>query len=75
MTTLMLTRGCTFNGAIAFQRWKEAHYLTIGWGNNLQWGHRLSAMEGPARSLVPGILVTPFNGAIAFQRWKGQGSP
>ena len=35
----------------------------------LQWGHRLSAMEGSLRRC--GLMAAlGFNGAIAFQRWK-----
>ena len=84
----------SFNGAIAFQRWKEQQgppwpcdrgasmgpspfsdgrfiTFTIHIGvSRLQWGHRLSAMEGRAPSSPPTALLTRFNGAIAFQRWK-----
>ena len=37
----------SFNGAIAFQRWKVAYDDSdVDQGLHLQWGHRLSAMEG-----------------------------
>ena len=60
-----------FNGAIAFQRWKAAeHRQAEAQEPVLQWGHRLSAMEGVTRS-TGSAGRTAFNGAIAFQRWKG----
>ncbi len=36
----------------------------------LQWGHRLSAMEGRTLVVGVGVVKSRFNGAIAFQRWK-----
>ena len=36
----------------------------------LQWGHRLSAMEGFQLRQTYQPYTTCFNGAIAFQRWK-----
>ena len=64
----------TFNGATAFRRWK----LTAGLhaqavlGPNLQWGHRLSAMETVQACLGRESAGGPasFNGATAFRRWK-----
>ena len=41
----------------------------------LQWGHRLSAMEGGESSDFCPQWCVGFNGAIAFQRWKGCISP
>ena len=62
--------GESFNGAIAFQRWKD---ITPAFSSKdmwyLQWGHRLSAMEGSTKSFSQSALRA-FNGAIAFQRWK-----
>ena len=41
----------------------------------LQWGHRLSAMEGCHPHGGPRGHYNSFNGAIAFQRWKGGDDP
>ena len=45
-----------------------------GWGphqiSELQWGHRLSAMEGTSPGGCLKGTSPGFNGAIAFQRWK-----
>ena len=61
----------SFNGAIAFQRWKARLTENIGFYKSaLQWGHRLSAMEGTFSPATPLRPVSSFNGAIAFQRWK-----
>ena len=44
----------SFNGAIAFQRWKGLNTgLGIETRQLLQWGHRLSAMEGSNRHRMP----------------------
>ncbi len=87
-----------FNGAIAFQRWKGSAE-DVGEGRDaasmgpspfsdgrsiaivsqrsllrLQWGHRLSAMEGRRRRAGTPEPFRRFNGAIAFQRWKVVGA-
>ena len=63
-----------FNGATAFQRWKR---LNMEFPKcdvcNLQWGHRLSAMETGATPTARRATTTTFNGATAFQRWKPDG--
>ena len=38
--------------------------------NNLQWGHRLSAMETCSARLTEYSTFLTFNGATAFRRWK-----
>ena len=56
-----------FNGAIAFQRWKLGHPGSGGHLLWLQWGHRLSAMEGgfpSLQGLLPGLASmgpSPFS--------------
>ena len=61
----------SFNGAIAFQRWKHAGItMMIDKTRDLQWGHRLSAMETGYGGHGLGCWWSSFNGAIAFQRWK-----
>ena len=48
-------RSC-FNGATAFRRWKaSSHQATKYQSNELQWGHRLSAME----SVQPPVCQPP----------------
>ena len=49
--------------------WNDLHLMNPGF--QLQWGHRLSAME---RGKPCGEVARPtfrFNGATAFGRWKG----
>ena len=60
-----------FNGATAFQRWKPGmSRCQTCRAKNLQWGHRLSAMETWTLPPCPCPGATAFNGATAFQRWK-----
>ena len=48
----------------------------VGGVEDLQWGHRLSAMETTSAAAVPSAESKTFNGATAFQRWKlGNGLP
>ena len=61
----------SFNGATAFQRWKlsQLRFDRIS-SRDLQWGHRLSAMETSTSAPTAGFRLGAFNGATAFQRWK-----
>ncbi len=44
-------RPIRFNGATAFRRWKAPPKSPrLSWSFQLQWGHRLSAMESPSRA-------------------------
>ena len=65
----------SFNGATAFQRWKlsQLRFDRIS-SRDLQWGHRLSAMETSTSAPTAGFRLGAFNGATAFQRWKHAGS-
>ena len=64
-----------FNGATAFRQWKRA--MTVPGSAacaNLQWGHRLSAVETPRRG-GHRLPAHPFNGATAFRQWKLPSQP
>ena len=63
-----------FNGATAFRRWKLTPEQTdIVEFVQLQWGHRLSAMETPPSEPPYLAALSRFNGATAFRRWKRLG--
>ena len=56
-----------FNGAIAFQRWKDQRKPLSRYPcHSLQWGHRLSAMEGPNRQRAHGWGYHPSMGPSPF---------
>ena len=60
-----------FNGATAFQPWKDdTLYCPFDTFDSLQWGHGISAVEsiGALFRLCGACLC--FNGATAFQPWK-----
>ena len=60
-----------FNGATAFRRWKGEFGLGAGIRlAELQWGHRLSAMERRYAQRGGECVRNCFNGATAFRRWK-----
>ena len=60
-----------FNGATAFRRWKHDETITdYEYSSDLQWGHRLSAMETWAGLRGCWERLNTFNGATAFRRWK-----
>ena len=64
-------RRVTFNGATAFRRWKLSISLAARIASrDLQWGHRLSAMETRPTGATRRLRLPTFNGATAFRRWK-----
>ena len=59
-STATPTRRSTFNGATAFQRWKQGYpRRRQRQGDALQWSHRLSAMETTIWQGLPGPGRTP----------------
>ncbi len=69
--------GCSFNGAIAFQRWKatetQGRFIFHGrasMGPSPFSDGRSSSCRTSTRSGSQKDADRSFNGAIAFQRWK-----
>ena len=65
--------GCAagFNGATAGRQWKGyIHLIAADTVDELQWGHRLSAMESTTNCTPTPTAWASFNGATAFRRWK-----
>ena len=68
----------SFNGATAFRRWRSVRFHRAAVvDRQLQWGHRLSAMEICGGWCSPSSRGPSFNGATAFRRWRyvGAGVP